>query len=50
MKQPKRPTYSQKKEISKHGLNWKEWQVEYQDGGRLGLIHKGTGERKEIGA
>lgn len=49
MKQPKRPTYEQKKLISKAGLGWHEWNVEYQIGSRMVLVNKKTGERKPIG-
>ena len=49
MKQPKRPTYEQKKLIAKEGLDWHEWMVEYQIGSRMVIIHKETKERRPIG-
>jgi hypothetical protein len=49
MKQPKAPTRDQKERIAKAGLNWRDWQVEYQTGELIMLVSKKTGERKPIG-
>jgi len=48
VKQPKKPTYQQKKEITSHGLDPREWMVRYEDNILITLIHKDTKEVKEI--
>ena len=48
MKKPKRPTYEQKRLISKEGLNWKDWRIKDEDNISISLIHKETGEVKII--
>lgn len=48
MKQPKKPTYEQKKLISKEGLNWKDWMIKDEDNISIALIHKETKEIKVI--
>ncbi len=48
MKQPKKPTYEQKKMMSKEGLNWKEWMVKDEDNISIALIHKVTGKIKVL--
>ena len=48
MKQPKRPTYLQKRLISKEGLDWHEWMGKDDDNICLTLIHKDSGEIKQI--
>lgn len=48
MKQPKKPTYSQKKVMSQDGLDWKEWMVVRSDRDCLEIISKRTGERKTL--
>ena len=48
MKQPKKPTYEQKKLISKQGLDPSEWMVKCQDNISVTIIHKYTKEIKNI--
>ncbi len=48
MKQPKKPTYEQKKLINKNKLDWKEWMVKDEDNISIALIHKQTGKIKVI--
>lgn len=48
MKQPKKPTYEQKKLISKNGLDWKKWMIKDEDNISIALIHKETKEIKVI--
>ena len=48
MKQPKKPTYEQKKVIAKRKMDWREWMVRSDDNMVLTLIHKTTKEVKEI--
>lgn len=48
MKQPKKPTLAQKKIMTGAGLNWKTWNVVYEDNVSLTLISKKSGKRKII--
>ena len=48
MKQPKKPTYEQKKRMNKKGLDWHEWMVESQTETGLYIVHKDTGERRQL--
>lgn len=48
MKQPKKPTLSQKKIMSENGLKWQTWNVLDEDNISLTLISKKSGKRKVI--
>ena len=48
MKQPKKPTYAQKLAISKKGLDANEYLVRSETENVLILVHKETGEEKEL--
>lgn len=48
MKQPKKPTYNQKKLMSKNNLNAKAWAVVSEDNATLEIIDKETGKRKVL--
>ena len=48
MKQPKKPTYNQKKLMSKYDLNPTAWAVVSEDKSTLEIIDKETGKRKVI--
>lgn len=48
MKNPKRPTRSQKKIITSEGLDWHTWLVVEEDNISLALISKKSGRRRII--
>ncbi len=48
MKQPKKPTYAQKLAITKKGLNANEYLVRSEVNDVLVIVHKETGEEKEL--
>lgn len=48
MKQPKRPNYEQKIRMARSGLDWHEWMVRSDGGDLLTVIHKQTGEVREV--
>lgn len=48
MKQPKKPTYEQKRAITAHSLNAKEWAVIRETDFYLYIINKKTGATKTI--
>lgn len=48
MKNPKKPTYEQRKLIQKHGLNTYDWLVSKDTPKQMVLIHRHTEEFKTI--
>ena len=48
MKQPKKPTRTQKALIRENKLDWNEWMVKNEDNISIALMHKETGEIKVI--
>lgn len=48
MKQPKKPTYDQKREISNHGLDARAWAVVSENKEELRIIEKSSGEIKVL--
>lgn len=48
MKQPKKPTLSQKKVIAQAGLEWKTWNVGGEDDNSMLLVSKKSGKRRVI--
>ena len=48
MKQPKKPTYNQKRIIASVGLDVKKWAVRYEDKTTLIIVNKETGTDKVI--
>lgn len=48
MKQPKKPTRTQKELIKAAGLDWKNWNVAAEDNEKLVAINKRTGSRRTI--
>ena len=48
MKQPKKPTLEQKKIMSKSGLDWKTWNVAYEDETSIHLVSKKSGQNRTV--
>lgn len=48
MKQPKKPTLEQKKIMTNAGLNWRTWNVVYEDNISLDVVSKKSGTRRSI--
>ena len=48
MKQPKKPTRTQKEAMEKAGLVWKSWSVVEETDTQLHLISKRSGQRRTI--
>lgn len=47
-KQPKKPTYEQKKKIAAAGLKWENWLVKEEDNISIALVNKQSGKIRVI--